>query len=89
MSTNRIENRFSFRWHPGAEEAGPDAPADQMTTVEFELTDAPGGVLLTISESGFDRIPLERRAKAFADNEGGWEMQIRLIEKYLAQTAHG
>ncbi|MBX5462523.1 MAG: SRPBCC family protein [Steroidobacteraceae bacterium] len=89
---DRIEpmDRFSFRWHPGAEEAGPDAPEDQMTTVTFELKDAPGGgVLLTITETGFDRIPLERRAKVFADNEGGWEMQIKLIEKYLAQHANG
>ena len=86
----RIEpmDRFSFRWHPGAEEAGPDASEDAMTTVMFELKDAPGGVLLTITETGFDRIPLERRAKAFADNEGGWEMQTKLIEKYLAQFAN-
>lgn len=87
----RVEpmSHFSFRWHPGAEEAAPDAPHEQMTTVTFELKDVPGGVLLTIVESGFDRIPLERRAKAFADNEGGWEMQIKLIEKYLAQQPNG
>lgn len=86
----RIEpmDHFSFRWHPGAEEVAPDAPEDQMTTVTFELKDAPGGVLLTITETGFDRIPLERRAKAFADNEGGWEIQTRLIEKYLTQEAN-
>jgi hypothetical protein len=30
------------------------------------------------------RAPLERRAKAFAANEGGWEHQARLVEKYLA-----
>lgn len=35
-------------------------------------------------ESGFDRIPLERRAKAFAANEQGWEHQTKLIEKYLS-----
>lgn len=87
----RIEpmDRFSFRWHPGAEEAGLEAPEHEMTTVMFELKDVPGGVLLTITETGFDRIPLERRAKAFADNEGGWEMQTKLIEKYLAQHANG
>lgn len=82
-------NRFSFRWHPGPEEPGPDAPDDQMTTVTFELKDAPGGVLLTITETGFDRIPLERRAKAFTDHEGGWDIQTRLIEKYLAQQGNG
>jgi uncharacterized protein YndB with AHSA1/START domain len=87
----RIEpmDRFSFRWHPGGDEVTPDTPTDQTTTVTFELKDAPGGVLLTITETGFDRIPLERRAKAFTDNEGGWEMQTKLIEKYLAQQANG
>jgi hypothetical protein len=57
-----------------------------MTLIEFELTDVPGGILLTISESGFDQIPLARRAKAFKANEGGWEIQTRLIEKYLAKA---
>lgn len=88
---DRVEpmDRFVFRWHPGADPAAPDLPDDQMTTVTFELADAPGGVQLTIIESGFDRVPLERRAKAFSDNEGGWEMQARLIEKFLAQQPNG
>ncbi len=80
---------FSFRWHPGGDPVGPGTPDDQMTTVTFELADAPGGIRLTITESGFDRVPLERRAKAFTDNEGGWEMQIQLIEKFLAQPPNG
>ncbi len=37
----------------------------------FELEAAAGGTMLTISESGFDRIPLEQRAKALAGNEQG------------------
>jgi uncharacterized protein YndB with AHSA1/START domain len=87
----RIEplTHFSFRWHPGGDVAQPDTPADQMTTVTFTLADAPEGTLLTITESGFDRIPLERRAKAFADNEGGWEMQSRLIAKFLERQPNG
>jgi uncharacterized protein YndB with AHSA1/START domain len=80
---------FSFRWHPGGDPVPNDAPDEQMTTVTFELSDAPGGVMLTITETGFDRVPLERRAKAFADNEGGWEMQARLIEKFLALQPNG
>jgi hypothetical protein len=59
-----------------------------MTLVVFELEDAPGGTRLTITESGFDRIPLARRAKAFADNEGGWEIQTQLIAKFLAAATH-
>ena len=42
-----------------------------------------GGTRLTITESGFDQIPLERRAKAFAANEQGWTAQSTLIEKYV------
>ena len=85
----RIEpmRRISFRWHPYAIEEGVDYSKEPMTLIVFELEDAPGGILLTITESGFDRIPLERRAKAFKANEGGWEHQTRLVEKYLAQAA--
>ncbi len=74
---------FSFRWHPGADASmGPDDP---MTRVDFALQEVAGGTRLTITESGFEGLPLERRAKAFADNEGGWEAQLSLIAKYLAR----
>ena len=76
---------LAFRWHPYAVEAGMNYAPEPMTLVTFELEDRPGGTLLTITESGFDRIPLARRAAAFKSNEGGWEMQTRLISKHLAQ----
>src|SRR5690606_14900509 len=73
--------RFTFRWHPY--EVAPGEPEPLTTLVEFELEDAEGQTLLRIRESGFDQIPLERRAKAFADNDGGWAIQTRLISTYL------
>jgi len=74
---------LAFRWHPGADpDVGPNAPT---TLVTFELEEIEGGTRLTITESGFDALPLERRAKAFAENEGGWQAQLGLIEKYLHQ----
>lgn len=86
FTVERIEplRLFSFRWHPFAIEPGVDYSKEPTTLIVFELEDAPGGTMLTITESGFDRIPLARRAKAFAANEEGWELQARLIEKYLA-----
>jgi uncharacterized protein YndB with AHSA1/START domain len=78
---------FSFRWHPYAVEPGVDYSKEPTTLVAFELEEASGGTLLTVTESGFDRIPLERRAKAFAANEGGWTAQMKLIEKYLGLAA--
>jgi uncharacterized protein YndB with AHSA1/START domain len=79
------ERLFSFRWHPSAVERGRDYSVEPTTLVTFELEVADGGVLLTVTESGFDAIPLERRAAAFSSNEQGWAMQMKLIEKYLAQ----
>ena len=80
------ERLFSFRWHPGAVEPGVDYSKEPTTLITFTLEDAPAGTKLTVTESGFDGIPLERRAKAFTSNERGWAIQMTLIEKYLART---
>ena len=47
------------------------------------LDENPEGVMLTVTESGFDNIPLARRAKAFQANEGGWGMMVQVIKKYV------
>lgn len=80
------ERLFSFRWHPFAVDPGVNYSAEPTTLVEFVLDDAAGGTMLIVTESGFDRIPLTRRAKAFAANERGWNAQVKLIEAYLAQS---
>jgi uncharacterized protein YndB with AHSA1/START domain len=80
------ERLFSWRWHPGAHAPGEDVSGEPRTLVVFELTDVPGGTLLTVVESGFDRIPLARRAKAFRDNEEGCAAQMTAIEAYLDRS---
>ena len=77
------ERLFSFRWHPAAIEEGVDYSKEEMTLVTFELEVAEGGTLLKVTESGFDKIPPERRANAFSMNEGGWEAHTRLVQKYV------
>jgi uncharacterized protein YndB with AHSA1/START domain len=86
---DRIEpmRLFSFRWHPFAIEPDVDYSNEPMTLVAFELEEVPGGTLLRLTESGFDSIPLARRADAFSANEEGWLTQTQLLEKYLAQAA--
>jgi hypothetical protein len=78
---------FSLRWHPYAVDLGTDYSGEPTTLVMFELEEVDGGTRLTLSESGFDRIPLARRAEAFTSNQQGWEAQAKLIAKYLEQTA--
>ena len=81
------QSLFSYRWHPGAIEPGIDYEKEPTTLIEFALEDAPGGILLTVTESGFDKIPIARRAKAFQMDEQGWGMAMTLIDKYLTHAA--
>jgi uncharacterized protein YndB with AHSA1/START domain len=80
------ERLFSFRWHPGAVDPAVDYSAEPTTLIVFTLEDTPDGVLLTVTETGFDRIPLERRLKAFTANEHGWTIVMTLIAEYLAHA---
>ena len=86
MVVERIEpeRHFSYRWHPGDPRA--DYTEEPMTLVEFTLEDAGAHTRLTIVESGFDKIPLARRAEAFRMNEGGWTEQVEHIQRYVAQS---
>jgi uncharacterized protein YndB with AHSA1/START domain len=77
------ERLLSWRWHPNAVEAGRDYSDEPMTLVTFELSDAPEGTLLTVTESGFDGIPPARRAQAFESNEGGWTEQMQNIRRHV------
>jgi uncharacterized protein YndB with AHSA1/START domain len=89
ITVDRVEpmRQFSFRWHPYSHEPGVDYSREVATLVVFTLDERPDGVLLRVVESGFDKVPLERRAKAFTANDAGWAMQMTLIEKYLARQA--
>ena len=78
-------HRLAFRWHPHGT-GGPGREADPTTLVEFALAADGDGTALTITESGFDTIPLDLRAQAFTANDGGWTHQLRLVAAYLAQT---
>lgn len=85
MQIERIEPEeyFAYRWHPYAIDPKVDYAGEPTTLVEFRLEEADGGTQLTIVESGFDRIPLARRAEAFRMNEQGWGGQARNIEQHV------
>jgi uncharacterized protein YndB with AHSA1/START domain len=86
MLVERIdpERYFSYRWHPYPIDPKVDYSAEPTTLVEFKLEEAEGGTAVTIVESGFDRIPLARRAEAFRMNDQGWAGQIKHLERYVA-----
>lgn len=85
MQVERIEPEgyFSYRWHPYAIDPAADYSAEPTTLVEFRLEETPGGTAVTITESGFDRLPATRRAEAFRMNDGGWTAQSRKLASYV------
>ena len=78
------EKLFSFTWHPAAVDAKKDYSKEPSTLVEFRLEKIPTGTRLVVTESGFDKIPSERRLEAFRMNEGGWTEQMKNIQNYVA-----
>jgi uncharacterized protein YndB with AHSA1/START domain len=77
------ESYFSYRWHPYPMNPAIDYQAEPTTLVEFRLQEAAGGTAVTITESGFDRLPASRRAEAFRMNEAGWVGQSKKLADYV------
>ena len=81
------ERLFSFTWHPYSVDPKIDYSKETPTLVEFRLKKIEGGTLLVVTESGFDKIPSERRLEAFQRNSEGWAGQMKNIETYVAQRS--
>jgi uncharacterized protein YndB with AHSA1/START domain len=68
--------RFAYRWTPV-----PDDPG--LTTVEFTLAEQADGVLVTVTEDGFDALAAPVRDESRTSHDGGWEAQTHLLAGYL------
>jgi len=79
------EQLFSFTWHPYGIDPKVDYSQETPTLVEFRLEKSATGTLLVVTESGFDKIPSDRRAEAFRMNDGGWAEQMKNIEAHVTQ----
>jgi uncharacterized protein YndB with AHSA1/START domain len=82
------EHTFAFRWVPyGIDGSIADLKNEPMTLVEFHL-EAKGASTthLRIVESGFDKVPAQRRERAFKMNTGGWDGQSQNLAKYVEGT---
>jgi uncharacterized protein YndB with AHSA1/START domain len=81
------ETLFSYTWHPYAIDPKVDYSKEESTLVEFRLEATAFGTLLTVTETGFDKIPAARRAEAIRMNDGGWAQQVKNIQAYAAKTS--
>jgi len=78
-----FERLFSFTWRPYAIDPTLDYSHETPTLVEFSLEATPDGTLLRLTESGFDKVPVQRRAEAYRMNERGWTAQLVNIERHV------
>jgi uncharacterized protein YndB with AHSA1/START domain len=76
------ERYFAYRWHPS--DPGVNYSVEPSTLVEFTLEDADGGTAVTIVESGFDRIPLARRAEEFRMHDQGWSEEMENLVRHVS-----
>lgn len=78
------EKLFSYRWHPYPIDATVDYSKEEPTLVTFTLQDTPDkGTLLTVVESGFDKVPPHRRLEAFRMNGNGWTAKMECIARHV------
>ena len=77
------ERLFSFTWHPYPIDPTVDYSKETPTLVEFTLEPNGSGTRLTVTESGFDKIPATRRLEAFRKNNEGWIEQLENIASYV------
>jgi uncharacterized protein YndB with AHSA1/START domain len=85
VQTMEPERLFSFTWHPYAVDPNIDYSKETPTLVQFRLEKTTNGTLLLLTESGFDKIPSNRRPEALRSNDGGWTEQMKNIESHVAQ----
>ena len=74
---------FAFTWHPYGVDKNTDYSKEEPTRVEFRLKPNGQGTHLTITESGFDKVPAHRRDEAFRMNDGGWTQQVLNIKAHV------
>lgn len=79
-------NYFSFTWHPYAIDETIDYASETPTLVEFNLEEKQASTLLTVIETGFDKVPNHRKKEAYEKHESGWSEQLENIQNYLTNT---
>jgi len=83
---NLFKEKLSWRWHPAAIDPAVDYSPEPTTLVVFELEEVEGGTMLSVVESGLDKIPLDRRASVYRLNSSGWDEQMENVKKHVAKA---
>lgn len=86
LGTGRIvtiepPERFVLNWT-----AEPGSPVETLVTFALETVD--GGTRVTVTESGFEALPEDRRHARAEDNSDGWRQVLEHLQAYLQAADH-
>lgn len=75
---------FAYRWVPGANHFLGDVLDVPNTLVEFRIEEiAENACKVTLTESGFAKLPIEFMGTAFKENSGGWDFMLGRLTHYF------
>ena len=75
---------FAYRWVPGANHFLGDVLTVPNTLVEFRIDEAADkSCKVTLTESGFSKLPTELMESAYKQNSGGWDFMLDRLTKYF------
>lgn len=80
------EKCLEFTWPPYLPDESIDLSNEPWLHCTFELESIPGGTLVKITESGFDKLSPAIRDEARRGNTEGWKIQAGHIQEYVAAS---
>ena len=83
LDGGRVVGGFGFADADTSADEWREFPAARLVLPRLLWARDAGGTRLTVTESGFDGVPLARRAESFRMNSEGWAEQVRNIEAYV------
>lgn len=78
---------LEFAWPPYVENAPVNLSAEPWLHCRFELLETDKGTLLTITESGFDKLACAIQNDARRISEQGWEIQAGHLSDYVTNNS--
>lgn len=76
---------FAYRWVPGANHFIGDVLSVPNTLVEFRIEESGDSCKVTLTETGFSKLPAEVAEESLKQNTGGWEFMLDRLEKLFAE----
>lgn len=78
---------FAYRWVPGSNHFMGDVLSVPNTLVEFRIEEQSQTCCkLTLTETGFSKLPAELIEKCFAQNSNGWEFMLGRLSKFFEEV---